>query len=143
MIRLFVLALILTSVTSAAAQGGIPPKNPLGTYDIGWAAVISYISPQWVSGTATLEVTALTPADPLVDPSWLLAVGSVRCLAWTSGRCECPALGGRIRWWDGYQDGTFDTRWFDLELFTNGGHPSHHVIAAATKRIPGRPPSTP
>src|SRR5438552_7376792 len=89
MIRLFVLAMILTSVTSAAAQVRIAPENPLGTYDLGWAATISYTSPQFVSGAATVEVTALTPNDPLVDPSWLFGG---RCWAWTSGRFECRSL---------------------------------------------------
>jgi hypothetical protein len=131
-------------VTSAAAQGVIPPRNPLGTYDIGWAGVTSYTSPEFASGTATVEVTALTPADPLVEPSWRLFVSGVTCWAWPSGRCECPALSGRLRWWDGLLlDGTLDTRWFDLELFNNAGHARVHVIAAGTKRIRGSSVPTP
>ena len=114
------------------------------TYDIGWAAIITYISPEFASGTATVEVTALTPADPLADPSWLLSVSGVGGWAWTSGRCECPALGGKIKWWDGFLlDGTLETRWFDLELFNNGGHVMHHVIATGTKRIRGSSVPTP
>jgi hypothetical protein len=145
MIRLFVLTLILTSVTSAAAQGDIPPKNPVGTYDAEWASVSIYTSVEFASGTATVEVTALTPGDPLVEPSWLLFVSGVKCWAWTSGRCECELpLAGTLRWWYGVlPDNTVNPVWFDLELFTDAGHAKQHVIAAGAKRIPGRPPSTP
>ena len=61
--------------------------NPTGTYDVEWATVSTYISPDFGTGTGVVTVTALNPADPDADPSSTL--GTVA--SGETGKCSAAA----------------------------------------------------